>query len=925
MTRGRPASAGVDWEAKIRAFLHDPPHKAICLAQRVGHGTEAARLGRALGVESAAFLPVADHLASAADRPRGLEDARVDWLAEPIICRPTGGRVAWAEAELDASLRGLDARAMTGEIEGCLAGLAALDPRERFHALWRLLPELLARTRAGRPLSEKVGPWWRVLPADTRIPDHSIWSHARVVSAFQGALPGPALLEVRLGPVQSFIRSARRTRDLWAASWLLSYLAAAAAWAVALEVGADAVIFPDLHGQPLVDFWLRRALGGAVEGVGELPDAVPAAASFPNRLVALVPAAQAKGVGSRALEAVRGKMDALTAMAEKIARSAVAGLGGPSEAWAEHWRRAVEGFPEAMWVAVELPDDAGEPGFEELLTRAEDWAGARDLAAWLRRSAGTGRYAPNPGLAYPAAYRLLQTAMEARRTLRGFAQWQAEGERCTVCGDRPALPLADPGAGREAQRDTWRRFADSLRERAGSVWVALDGREMLCGLCLVRRAIPELVPEVEQAGWEGDKPRFPSTSSVATACWRERLEERGAADPRIGDALDDLERAAESSGAAGEMPLYPSRRTLGRLDGRALVRPDVGRLEEEYGDRAGDLARAGEELLRRARSAIGAPPTYYAVLAMDGDRMGRWLSGHPETSVRLADVVHPAAPVHLGPGDRAPLGPSRHAGLSAAVRDFSLLGVPGIVRQGRGALVYAGGDDVLALVPVETVFETALRLRVGFTEGGAGDGRAAWVPGDPDRPDRPPPGLSYWVGTGRVTASAGIAIAHHLTDLRTVIEAAVEMEQRAKAEAGRDALAVAVLKRSGERREAIWPWFLEDGGAARAASAPAVVGAWRDAFARAGGLSPAILADLEAEGAVGALPEPAVRGRLLFLLGRHAGRGMGNHEVDRLAEGLLAIRRSLVGRGWAPDRAWGPAGCLGLVAVAAFVARGGRE
>jgi hypothetical protein len=214
----------------------------------------------------------------------------------------------------------------------------------------------------------------------------------------------------------------------------------------------------------------------------------------------------------------------------------------------------------------------------------------------------------------------------------------------------------------------------------------------------------------------------------------------------------------------------------------------------------------------------------------------------------------------------------------------------------------------------------ARRLRVGFSEGGAGDGRRdAWVPGDRDRPDRQRPGLDYWIGTGQITASAGIAFAHHMGDLRLAIEAALALEEKAKEGAGRDALGIAVLKRSGERQEVSIPWFLEG---RDLGTAPGLIEAWRDAFKE--GLSRRILRDLEAEAALAALgSEEALRRRLDVLLERH-GRGLDEPRRGTLAAGLLGLWRALRSRGWAPERAWGREGCLGALAVAAFLARGER-
>ena len=52
------------------------------------------------------------------------------------------------------------------------------------------------------------------------------------------------LLLVNLGPVQEFISSARRSRDLWFGSWLLSELSKATARYIVEQFGFDALIFP---------------------------------------------------------------------------------------------------------------------------------------------------------------------------------------------------------------------------------------------------------------------------------------------------------------------------------------------------------------------------------------------------------------------------------------------------------------------------------------------------------------------------------------------------------------------------------------------------------------------------------------------------------------------------------------------------------
>lgn len=52
------------------------------------------------------------------------------------------------------------------------------------------------------------------------------------------------LLALTVGPVQDFIAAARRTRDLWFGSYLLSEVSKAAAKAVGDHVGINKLIFP---------------------------------------------------------------------------------------------------------------------------------------------------------------------------------------------------------------------------------------------------------------------------------------------------------------------------------------------------------------------------------------------------------------------------------------------------------------------------------------------------------------------------------------------------------------------------------------------------------------------------------------------------------------------------------------------------------
>lgn len=150
---------------------------------------------------------------------------------------------------------------------------------------------------------------------------------------------------------------------------------------------------------------------------------------------------------------------------------------------------------------------------------------------------------------------------------------------------------------------------------------------------------------------------------------------------------------------------------------------------------------------------------YIAAIAFDGDSIGAWVNGDkspPDTSLE-----------------------KHHSDFSAALSDFALKGVRAIIEphgEWLGQLIYAGGDDVVALVPADAALKVAAELRVAFREATKN------TPSSGERPD----------------ASAGIAIAHIHAPLQDLIREAQKAEKRAKNVVGRPAFSITLMKRSGE-------------------------------------------------------------------------------------------------------------------------------
>jgi CRISPR-associated protein Cmr2 len=154
------------------------------------------------------------------------------------------------------------------------------------------------------------------------------------------------------------------------------------------------------------------------------------------------------------------------------------------------------------------------------------------------------------------------------------------------------------------------------------------------------------------------------------------------------------------------------------------------------------------------------------------------------------------------------LTPSIHKAISEALGDFALNTVPyAVERKHHGRLIYAGGDDVLAVMPVDKVLEAAQQImelyRTPFVVRKA-DGSVEPC----DEVYQPKNGEKLLIHLGEAsTISSAVVIAHHKAPLRGVItEAHRILKTEAKGKAGRDALAISLRKRGGAERMVAHKW-----------------------------------------------------------------------------------------------------------------------
>lgn len=540
-----------------------------------------------------------------------------------------------------------------------------------------------------------------------------------------------------------------------------------------------------------------------------------------------------------------------------------------------------------------------------------------DLPAWVYR-----RVSPNgdqAGFDYALVHHALSVSLAGRGLARTVPHNPAPaGVVCTVCGERAALGGGEGHVEvqRGRAREAWARIAASFGWDGG-------GAERLCGVCATRRMIVPPWPSKEDplAGegalaqlhrvwaWEDDREAkdggwrlrlpMPSTAAVAAGPWLRDLYTDGGPEaaalrrdlltwarrnrwpttffPR---SLPIVGGAPPAPGAEAEFTwlepsMYYDGPRLAELTARAAAAgaATASAAALEADDR---VAKTVIDTWIHAKVGRARPPSRVAVLAMDGDQLGKLLLGDAEVvKQRWRDVLHPDAVRRIEEAatheesrawaepwlrlldEARAMGPSLHAWLNRVLTGFANRVVPWVVeREYGGRLVYAGGDDVLALLPADHALPAAMRLqqlwsaawvldtepeRCAWDAPGEGGRLPRWdgptaqrrlrplEPGEdgvfelhnprfaphvgtglrPDEgPDEPAPHgeLLPMLGASQ-SLSAGIAYGHFKTPLQLLVaEARTALGEGAKGCAGRAACAEVLFTRGGAKHRSTFRW-----------------------------------------------------------------------------------------------------------------------
>ena len=860
----------INWELKIQALLALPPDFALAPE---GAEERGRRYLQVLGFSSKIpdCVRQAHKIAFGLDVPPFIHQRPKNsvFRDQPLLTHPLSGR----SEPLDITMPPHDK--IQSALESALRQLSALksDHKRLFIALWRFLAEL---SQKNAPAALKLH--WGLLPADPCIPDHSIWDHASLAAAISGTWDPkegrhkPALLLFNIGSAQEFLMTARRTQDLWMGSYLFSYLAWEAIKVIADNCGPDCLIYPDLRGQPLVDLWIyqsffqetgdlwkvlsgRSFLNARGDGLGEDLKI----ASFPNLFTAIVPEDQATQLAQDAAQAVYSTWEEIAANVRKAVEKAVPRLASDSS-WQDPWEEQIRDLIDRLgvfWVVYPLDRAPSEANVAKKVQQAiEEFNGLIKLEAEASRPFKdftklyeASQDEANIGMGYSLVSQLTARVLTNRKNLRDFRQHRAPGWKCSLCGVRSALHRQGQGL-----REFWKELAKVDNE------IKLAGRiregDRLCSVCLTKRLawehhfLPKVFSSILKKPGE-EHLLFPSTSSIAAASFKKRILERLKQDDqrlwqivkdyngkvkaflRPSDGRDLYDIYYYSAPIPALEKLVPKELSdFTRIDGEWLFDESFipEKIDREYPVKKENLrgleeARQAATELRAAAEKLGIKLTkYYALIAIDGDNMGKWVSG--QRAPELLKLLHPQVAKTLLNDPtysdllscRRPLGPALHIALTAAQKNFALQVVRQIVEEEHvGKLIYAGGDDVLSFVPIGELLPVLRKLRwlcsgehVDDLSDNAklenvSNGFATRVNSTDDK-------RRFMLLGCEFSSSAGVAIVHHTHPFSHAVEEAYRaMKEHAKERLERDAFAIHLLKRSGEPLEVGVKWKLKTG------------------------------------------------------------------------------------------------------------------
>ncbi|MCX8082699.1 MAG: type III-B CRISPR-associated protein Cas10/Cmr2 [bacterium] len=778
---------------KLRAFFHDPIDKPFNIYR---HKEKAEEYYNLVKPEEKLFtdeIEESDRISAAADRIRFTQNITIDFNKKPELTHPLGSE------RLEISKYGYispEYQELERVISESIVNLKNNSKNDKTFLinLWRNIPDIFTDLEIEK---FKLGNLWNLLPADTRIPDHSILDHNWLSVAITGSLPEPAFLKFSFGPVQSFILTSKRTEDYWMGSYIISYLTSKAIEVIIDNAGPEHIILPNIKNQPLIDRFLKNTYEIKIANDNFMRNiSIP---SLSNIIFAILPHNQAETIAKSMQETIK---TSFYEIAKKIKDSETFRDKFSDSEVEKIWSSQIENFFETYYVIYKLP------AIDTLQQNYKDIFGEETKATIETEYSNIGNF-------WQHLYKIIDTAFNSRKNIRTFNQLTnspRQLNKCSLCGEREIL------VNKGNPTEFWKEIA-----KVSDFKINIDGKEKLCAICFIKRMAGELYfKEI----FNNQEVSFPSTATIATLPFKIAVIEKWNS-PDVSCSVKKYVDLLKQIGIQKTFNCFSIRFISDKIkklnlnddtikdflcyDGQWLFEESFTEKNlSEYGIKYNEKKDFIQQIrgtdigsIKHIIKNVGDKPSkYFAVISMDGDNMGKWLSGTHENFPSWKEVVHSDAVSSIPPNTqnlKRNLSPSLHSFISRALNKFSLKLVRDIVEyQYPGKLVYSGGDDVLAFIPVEYAIEVAQKIRFTFSGNINEDNNIFLAHKNGYIVIREGKNKTIYSTLGdKATMSAGIVIAHKDHDLTDTLKTVQSVQKEAKDIYGRDAFVIKIIKRSG--------------------------------------------------------------------------------------------------------------------------------
>jgi CRISPR-associated protein Cmr2 len=741
------------WQAKIWGLLHDPVFKA--LHNNTGRGdnsfwerlpvmakwTDDSWNPETSGRTVPKHIHLADYIASASDRGSiGSVTNAINYNHDGLEIRHllSGAKLNWKtnkHPEVVKPNRKDYLQGKESELFNKIPPEILNDEQALFWWLWRCLPTAATRLLEDESLI--------LMPAETRLPDSSIWSHGSITAALAGALAGydlseeqieerwsdkkytlshPHLVTFSFSPVQELIKASRKMRDFWAGSWILHYISARVSWKLACKYGPDTLLYPSLYQQPLIDKWLLAKYEGLNfnqdEYIKSPTDASLLTAGFPNVLVLVLPQGEVKKAMQTANQELK---ETWRELSTKVFHHLPESWRRELSAEANTWDGWLDNQWQTYWTAMPI----GVVG-EDLKNPNIPVENHQELDKWVNTLNTTYGISPDSKrkLFQDAEIEFLRHAYQERFTKQGrrfsvnVGSWWGDifdATRINLTAVKNARNWQIPNA--FSTRSTISGIGAAVYPTHGNDWATegevrefwqergglFDGREQLNATEVVKRGLHKVLPHLLDLETSKLAAAYPDLSAGVAGYLKTNGEvERKHYLDACQEIKDTIELERDRDDYKWGIPWAEQDKILKKHHPRLL---NAGWLVEDIEGINSDRDRA--EKRSELQSIIdnlypqNNPTDWYVLAAGDGDGMSEWLKG-----IKL-DEYGEYVPEPIKNNDNLVLqkflevkkrmGPSTHNALSRALLDFSNQLVPYLTQERyAGRLIYGGGDDVLA-------------------------------------------------------------------------------------------------------------------------------------------------------------------------------------------------------------------------------------